>query len=290
MVCATNRRRALNALRRRLLEDLPLRGLAPKPQQCDLAAVKHLARHYRRPPAQISEEQLQPSFLHLINAKPVAASPRRIPLYGSRFCYERTLKRPWPVCDLVRPRNRQKLPVVLSVQEVWHVLGWVHNRKAQLCRRLLDAGGVRVTEGPRLQVADIDPARMLVRLSDGKGGKDRFVPLAPRVLEVWRESWQSARPRPGWFPARHRPAPLSPTTLQKTFNVVVRQRGLANDAASHTLRHSFAPHLLERGVPLRAIQALLGHNSPRTTARSTHLTPATFAVVHAAINALLADL
>jgi integrase/recombinase XerD len=280
----------MNALRRRMLEDLQLRGLAPKTQQCYLAAVKHLALHDQRPPAQISEAQLRQYFLHLINEKQVAESTLRIHLDGIRFFYERTLQRPWPVCDLVRPRKRQKLPGVLSVQEVRHVLGWVHNRKAHMGLRMISACGLRVTEGTRLQVADSDPARMLVRVANGKGGKDRFVPLAPRVLELLREYGQIARPRPWLFPARHRPAPRSPTTLQQTFNVVVRQSGLANDASIHPLRHSYATHLLERGVPLRAIQALLGPNSPRTTARYTHLTPETFDVVHAAINALLADL
>jgi integrase/recombinase XerD len=280
----------MNALRRRMLEDLQLRGLAPKTQQCYLDAVKHLAHHYRRAPDQISEEELRQYFLYLITEKQVAESTLRIHLYGIRFFYERTLQRPWPVFELIRPRKRQKLPVVLSVQEVRHVLGLVHNRKAHMCLRMIYACGLRLTEGTRLQVSDIDPARMLVRVSNGKGGNDRFVPLAPRVLELLREYWQIARPRPWLFPARHRPTPLSPTTLQKTFKVVVRRSGLAKDASIHTLRHSYATHLLERRVPLRAIQALLGHKSPSTTARYTHLTPQAFDVVHAAINALLADL
>jgi site-specific recombinase XerD len=233
----------MNALRRRMLEDLQLRGLAPKTQQCYLDAVKRLAHHYRRAPDQISEEELRQYFLYLINAKQVAESTLRIHLYGIRFFYERTLQRPWPVFELIRPRKRQKLPVVLSVQEVRHVLGLVHNRKAQMCLRMIYACGLRLTEGTRLQVSDIDPARMLVRVSNGKGGKDRFVPLAPRVLELLREYWQIARPRPWLFPARHRPTPLSPTTLQKTFKVVVRRSGLAKDASIHTVRHSYATHL-----------------------------------------------
>lgn len=130
---------------------------------------------------------------------------------------------------------------------------------------------------------------MLVRVHQGKGGKGRFVPLAPRVLGLLREDWQRQRPRPWLFPARDGSAPLPPTSLQKTFKAVVRQSGIAKEASIHTLRHSCATHLLERGVPLRVIQELLGHQSPRTTARYTHLTPPILAVVHATITALMAD-
>ena len=131
---------------------------------------------------------------------------------------------------------------------------------------------------------------MLVRVRQGKGGKDRFVPLAPRVLELLRAYWQRQRPRPWLFPARDPRLPLPATTLQKTFTRVVRQSGLATEASSHPLRPSYATHLLERGVSLRVIQELLGHQSPRTTARYPHLTPPTWAVVHATIATLMADL
>jgi integrase/recombinase XerD len=280
----------MTALRRRMLEDLQLRGLAPKTQQCYLDAVKHLAQHYRRAPDQISEEDLRQYFLFLINDKKVAASTLRIHLYGIRFFYEHTLQRPWPVFDLVRPRNIQKLPVVLSLREVRSLLALVDNTKARTCLQLIYACGLRLTEGTHLQVADIDPQRMLVRVHQGKGGKDRFVPLAPRMLALLREYWRRTRPRPWVFPARHRSVPLSSTALQKTFKAVVRQSGIPKDASIHTLRHSYATHLLERGVSLRVIQELLGHKSPRTTARYTHLTPPTLDVIHATINALMADL
>jgi integrase/recombinase XerD len=281
---------AMTALRRRMLEDLQLRGLAPRTQQCYLEAVKHRTQHYRRAPDQISEEELRQYFLFLINDKKVAESTLRVHLYGIRFFYERTLKRPWPVFDLVRPRKTQKLPVVLSLWEVRSLLALVKNPKARMCLRLIYACGLRLTEGTQLQVSDIDAQRMLVRVHQGKGGKDRFVPLAPRVLALWREYWRRQRPRPWVFPARDGSAPLSPTSLHKTFKAVVRQSGIPTDASIHTLRHSYAPHLLERGVSRRVMQELLGHKSPRTTARYTHLTPPTLASVHATINALMADL
>jgi integrase/recombinase XerD len=280
----------MTALRRRMLEDLQLRGLAPKTQQCYVEAVKHLAQYYRRAPDQISAGEIRQYFLYLINEKQVAESTWRIHLYGIRFFYEHTLQRPWPVFELIRPRHRQKLLVVLSPQEVRSLLALVQRSQARMCLQLIYACGLRLREGTQLQILDIDPQRMLIRVRQGKGGKDRVVPLAERTLELLRVYWQRTRPRPWLFPARDQRTPLPATTLQKTFKLVVRQSGLAKDASIHTLRHSYATHLLERGISLRIIQEILGHKSPSTTARYTHLTLNTFDVVHATINALMADL
>jgi integrase/recombinase XerD len=280
----------MTALRRRMREDLQLRGLAPRTQPCYLEAVKQLAQHYRRAPDQLSEAELRQYCLFLLHEKKVAESTCRIHLYGIRLFYERTRQRPWPVFDLVRPQKSQTLPVVLSRPEVRHLLALVDNPTAQMCLRMIYACGLRLTEGTQRQVADIDVPRMLEWVRQAKGRKDRCVPLAPRVLAVVRADWQRQRPRPWLFPARHQPTPLPATTLQKTFTRVVRQRGIPKEASSHTLRHSYATPLLERGVSLRGIQALLGHQSPRTTARYTPLTAPPLDLTHATISALMADL
>ena len=279
----------MTALRRRMQEDLQLRGLAPTTQQCYLDAVRRLAHHYRRPPDQLSDEELRQYCLFVLNEQKVAESTFRIHLYGIRFLYEGTLQRPWPVVERIRPRPRQTLPVVLSPQDVRSLLALVERAKARMGLQLINACGLRLREGTQLQVSDIAPQRMLVRIRQGQGGKDRVVPLADRTRELWRLYWPRARPRPWLFPARDQPPPLPATTLQKTFKRVLRQSGLTKDASVHTLRHS-ATHLLERGVSWRIIQALLGHKRPRTTARDTPLTSNTFDVIHATINALMADL
>jgi integrase/recombinase XerD len=149
----------MTALRRRMREDLQLRGLAPRTQPCDRAAVKHLAQHDRRAPAHISDEELRQDFLFLRQEKQVAERTFRIHLYGIRFCSECTRQRPWPVFELVRPQKSQKLPVVLSLQEVRHLLALVDHSTAQMCLRLIHACGLRLTEGTPLQVADIDVQR-----------------------------------------------------------------------------------------------------------------------------------
>jgi integrase/recombinase XerD len=252
--------------------------------------VRQLAHHYRRPPDQLSDAELRQYFLFWLHEKQVAESTFRIHLYGIRFLYERTRQRPWPVFDLVRPRHPQKLPVVLSRREVRSLLALVANPTARMCLQLIYACGLRLREGTQLQVSDIDAPRMLVRVRQGKGGKDRFVPLAPRVLELVRAYWQRQRPRPWLFPARDPRMPLPATTLQKTFTRMGRQSGLAKEASIHTLRPSYATHVLERGVSRRVNHELLGHPRPRTTARDTPRTPPTLDVVHATSATLMADL
>jgi len=179
---------------------------------------------------------------------------------------------------------------VLSLQEVRSLLALVGHPKARMCLQMIYACGLRLREGTQLQVSDTDPQRMLVRVRQGQGGKDRYVPLAERTLELLRAYWQGTRPRPWLFTSRHPQTPLPPTTLQKTFKLVVRQSGLATDASIHTLRHAYATHLLERGVSLRVMQERLGQKSPSTTARSTPLTTNTVDVVPATLHTLRADL
>lgn len=168
--------------RRRMREDLQRRGLAPKTHPCALAAVHQLAQHDRRAPDQLSAEERRQDCLVLLNAKQVAESPVRMHLSGIRCCYGRTLKRPWPVFDLVRPPHIHTRPSVWSLREVRSLLTLVEHPNARRCLRSIAACGLRLTEGTPRQLSDIDAHRMRVRVQQGTGGKDRCVPLAPRVL------------------------------------------------------------------------------------------------------------
>jgi site-specific recombinase XerD len=280
----------MTELRNRMIENMQLRGMAEQTQRSYVGAVARLARHYGRSPDQLSEEEIRRFFLYLINDRHLAQSTFRIHFYGVKFFYERTLQRTWPVFDLVRARKREKLPVVLSQEEVHRLLARVRHATVRMCLTTIYAGGLRLSEGAHLQVTDIDSARMLVCVRCGKGGKDRYVPLAGRVLVRLRAYWKTHGCRPWLFPAPDRRGPVSTTTVQKVFKAALRASAIHKDASVHTLRHSYATHLLESNVNLRVIQEILGHKSPKTTALYTHLTRKIVDNLRETVDHLMADL
>ena len=271
----------MTCLKQRMIEDLQLRGLSPRTQDAYVRVVRQLAEHYDKPPDAITEEELRQYFLYLTNGKGVSASAFRIALCGIKFFYQYTLKREWPTLDLVRPAKEKKLPVVLSVEEVHQVLGCVRRRHYRVCLTTIYSCGLRLQEGVHLQVADIDSARMLVHVHRGKGAKDRFVPLPQHTLDLLRGYWAAHR-NPTWIFPTTRPADvfslaaatrsMEVSSVQRALKAAVVESGLHKPATVHTLRHSYATHLLEAGVNLRIIQAYLGHRSPTSTAIYTHLT------------------
>jgi len=280
----------MSALRERMVEDMHLRGFTSKTQQCYVSAVKGLAKYYRRSPEDVSEEELRRFFLWLVRERHVARSTLTVYLSGIRFLYETTLHRDWPVLDLVRPQKRAKLPVVLALEEIRHLLSVLRHPVARPCLTLIYSCGLRLAEGAGLQVPDIDRSRMLLTVRCGKGGRDRYVPLPERTLEIVREYWRRERPQPWLFPNATRRGPIGHTTLQRAFGAALRQSGIAKHASVHTLRHSYATHLLEHGVSLRVIQELLGHQSPQTTAIYTHVTPRITGALTTTVNHMMAAL
>jgi len=280
----------MSALRQRMIEDMQLHGYSTKTQAAYLGAVRGLAKHYRRSPEDITQEEVRAYFLWLVKEKGVARSTLTIHLSGIKFLFGKTLKREWLIFNLVRPQKRKKLPVILSPDETKHILSLVRMPNARMALTVIYACGLRLSEGINLKVQDIDSKRMLVWIRNGKGGKDRYVPLPDRLLELLRAYWVIHKPSSYFFPGRDNRTSLSATSLQKTFKTVLLQSGICKEASIHTLRHSYATHLLERGVDLRVIQELLGHKSPQTTAIYTHLTDKSFQTLTATINSLLADL
>ena len=283
----------MTPLRQRMLEDMQLHGLSPKTQRRYIHAVQQFAQHFGKSPALITEEELRQYFVYLSTVKRVSPSTVTIALCAIKFLFERTLQRPWPVGDLIRPPQQRKLPAVLSVDEVHYLLGSLRLPQYRACLTTIYAAGLRLGEGVQLRVAHIDSARMVIHVQGGKGAKDRYVPLAPPLLTLLRRHWRAYR-HPVWlFPARRAAGqrlathPLSPRSVEAALSAAVAECGFRKHVTVHTLRHSWATHLLEAGVNLRLIQTWLGHSSPTTTALYTHLTPRTEAQAAEALNQVL---
>jgi integrase/recombinase XerD len=270
----------MTPLRQRMIQDLRLRGYSDRTVEAYTYAVRKLAEYYHTSPDKLSEEQVRQYLLHLTE-RGVARGTHTIALCGIKFFYQHTLGRTWHVLEVARPKGEKKLPVVLTRDEVWRALEALRTPVYRACLTTMYACGLRLTEGIRLQVPDIDGERRLLHIH-GKARKDRYVPLPEATLELLRRHWLTHR-NPLWlFPTGTRshaaplndPAvgPISRSSLQSAFYRAVKQAGINKRAHVHTLRHSYATHLLEAGVPLRLIQEYLGHTSPKTTAIYTHLT------------------
>jgi integrase/recombinase XerD len=282
----------MSALRQKMIEDMQLHGFAVRTQEAYLLAVRQLAKHYRKSPDQIAEEELRQYFLFLKNEKHAARATCTLALCGIKFFYERTLGREWKTFEFLRSPKEKKLPVVLSAAEVGRVLTCVQRQRYRVCLILIYACGLRLLEGVRLQVKDIDGERQLLHISQGKGNKDRYVPLPSACLKLLRGHWLTHR-NPLWLfpsPVEDAHQPMNESGVQRAFRAAVQESGVHKEATVHTLRHSYATHLLEAGVNLRIIQSYLGHASPATTAMYTHMTSNTEAQTRQTINDLVASL
>ncbi len=284
----------MTALRQKMIEDMQLRGLAERTQQSYVAAVKGLAQYYGKSPAQLKEGELRQYLLYLKNEKKAAASTCNQVLCALKFLYRQTLQQEWPILAFVKPEREKKLPVVLSREEVKQVLGSLRKAHYRVCLGTIYSCGLRLNEGLNLQVKDIDSGRMGLYVRRGKGNKDRYVPLAERTLEQLRGYWKQHR-NPVWlFPSRidgfSATTPMSESSVQKAFRAALKESSIVKAASVHTLRHSYATHLLEAGVEIRLIQKYLGHNSLATTYIYIHLTPQVQQEASHTINQLMAEL
>jgi integrase/recombinase XerD len=286
----------MTPLRQRMIEAMQLRGLSERTQESYLGAIQQLALYYRKSPDRITEEELRQYFLYLRNEKHLAPNTTNLALNALKFFYTYTLHRPWPLGDLIRPPIPKKLPVVLSPEEIWRIVEHVRRPDYRVCLSVISACGLRLLEGVRLQVSQIDSARSQLHIRGGKGNKDRAIPLPPRTLTLLRAHWRLQR-NPVWlFPAtaprgqQHASVPMEESGLQKAFRHAVVAAGVNKPATIHSLRHSWATHLLESGVSVRVLQLWMGHASPTTTAIYTHLTQHAEQTAAAALERLTAGL
>ena len=245
-----------------------------------------------------AEAELRQYFLFLKNHKHYSRNTMTIAICGIRFFYEQTLQRNWAIFGIVRPAPEKKLPVILSLAEVRQILSHIRLPRYKVCLTTIYSCGLRLQEGTHLQVADIDSARLMIHVRHGKGAKDRYVPLPERTLQLLRQYWKQHHNPVLLFPAEGRDhidlaqatGPMSKSSVQDAFHAALKESGNNKRASVHTLRHSWATHLLEAGVNLRLIQEWLGHNSPATTSVYTHLTVKAEQLGTQAINQIMSDL
>jgi len=260
----------MTPLRQRFVDDLRLRNYAPRTIKSYVAGVVRLARYYGRSPDRLGAEEIRAFQLDLLRRR-VSWSLFNQTVCALRVFFGVTLNRPDVVTMIPYGKRPRTVPVVLSPEETLRFLEAVRPGRDRVLLQTAYACGLRLGEVTHLRVADIDSARRVIVVRRGKGQKDRLVPLSPRLLEVLRAYWLTDRPR-GWlFPGRDPARPLNETAIQKLCQRVVTGLGLAKRVTPHTLRHSFATHMLEAGVDVRTVQAILGHTDLTTTANYLHV-------------------
>jgi site-specific recombinase XerD len=264
----------MTPLRRRMTEDLILHDLSPKTSRRYIKWVADFAQYFHTSPEQLGPEHVRSFLLHLIQERKVSWNIHKEARLALQFLYRVTLGREEVVERVAHPKAPKTLPVVLSQDEMARFLDALKNPKHRAVLMTAYAGGLRLSEVARLRVENIDSACMVIHIRQGKAHKDRDVMLSPRLLAVLREYWKLQRPRPYLFPGRHPDRPISVRTVQMACERALEASGLSKHVHMHTLRHSFATHLLESGTDLRTIQVLLGHHSLSTTARYLHITTA----------------
>jgi integrase/recombinase XerD len=258
----------MTSLRQRMIEDMQVRNLAVGTQEVYVRQVSLFAQHFHKSPELLGPEQIRTYQIHLTNEKKLNTNTIIVAMSALRFLYKITLKRNWSLDEVIpAPKKPRKLPVILTPEEILHFLNCVASRKHRAILTTCYAAGLRVSEAVSLTPTAIDSKRMVIRVEQGKGQKDRYVMLSHKLLEVLRAWWQVERPKhwlfPGNFPGQH----VTMLAVESECRKARRISKIAKPVTPHSLRHAFAVHLLEQGTDVRTIQLLLGHRSLVTTAK-----------------------
>jgi site-specific recombinase XerD len=251
-----------------MTEDMQVRNLALNTQTSYVQQVSLFARYFHKSPEELGPEDIRAYQVYLTNEKKLAPGSVLIAVAALRFLYKVSLKRDWTFEDIIpAPKKPQKLPVVLSPEEVLQFLDRVGNTKHRAILTTCYAAGLRISEAVRLTIPDIDSQRMVIRVEQGKGQKDRYVMLSSKLLEILRHWWRVEKPRPWLFPGDSPGRHISKDAVEQACQKARRRCSIPKPITPHSLRHAFAVHLLEFGADVRTIQLLLGHRSLATTAR-----------------------
>jgi site-specific recombinase XerD len=263
----------MGKIRDRMLAEMDLRGLSVRTQDSYLMCCRQFVAHFMKSPEQLGAAETKAFILHLIRER--KASPASVGVYVAavRFLYRTVLRNPEAVEDLPRPKVPQRLPLVPSREEVYRLLRAVRSMKHRTILVIAYGAGLRITEACGLQVADVDSNQMVIRIRRAKGGKDRLVPLSPKMLRTLRAYWLATKPPgPFLFPGRLPDHPITGDAVRKVMKEALADSGVRKRLTLHSLRHGFATHLLEDGEDIRVLQALLGHSHIQTTAHYAQVT------------------
>ena len=262
----------MTPLRQRMTEDMQVRNLALNTQTSYLQQVSLFARYFKKSPESLGPDEIRTYQVYLTNERKLAPGSILIAIAALRFLYKVSLKKDWIFEDVIpAPKKPQKLPVVLSPEEVLHFLNCVGGTMHRAILTTCYAAGLRSSEVVRLKPTHIDSQRMVIRVEQGKGQKDRYVMLSPKLLEILRSWWRVSKPRCWLFPSDIPGHHISKDAVEQACQKARRISGIRKPITPHSLRHGFAVHLLESGTDVRTIQLLLGHRSLTTTARYLRL-------------------
>ena len=261
----------MGKLREQMKMDLKLKGYSPKTQAAYLGYMKKFVRYFGRSPAKMGEKEIREYLYHLVTEKQVSTSSINGAYSALKFFYQTVLQGNWNIAKIPRTKVRKKLPVVLDGSEIKQLFAVTTNLKHRAILMTTYSAGLRVSETAHLKVSSIDSKRMQLRIDQGKGNKDRYTLLSPVTLDLLRDYWRQYRPFSWLFPGRSPDRPISTRAIQKIFEKAKRKAGIQKPATVHTLRHSFATHLLEAGTDIYRVQKLMGHTTPKTTTIYIHL-------------------
>lgn len=259
-------------LRSRMIEELRIRNYSPRTEKTYVRCIALFAKHFGCSPEELNEEHVREYQGYLVEQKKASWSAFNQTVCALRFLYGKILKVDWSVAQIPYSRPESRLPEVLSLSEASRFFSCVRGLVHQTILQIMYAAGLRLTEAVSLKPEDIDSERMVIRVRQGKGRKDRYVTMSPTLLESLRTYYRACRPKGQWlFPNRTGKYPIHITAVQRACRQAAMVAGLRKRVTTHTLRHSYATSMLEAGVNLRAIQVLLGHASLDTTSRYLHV-------------------
>lgn len=258
-------------LREQMLRYMQLKNYSKRTINCYLSCISCMSRYYKKTPEVISADEVKEYLYYLIESRKPSVSIINQIISAYKLLMTGVLEREWSPIKIPRPRREKKLPIVFSKQEVSRIIEHTRNIKHRAIIAFAYSSGLRLDEVRQVRLTDIDSSRMQIRVSNGKGNKSRYSILSKQILEMLREYWSDYRPKVYLFEGMQKGEPVSNSTLQMMFRKRMKAAEIRKPASFHTLRHSFATHLLEQGVNLRVIQALLGHTSIKTTTIYTHL-------------------